>query len=807
MGRSIPNNTRDAAKSLSAFIKSLAGRIELMLERDLALSISKQAYPGLISHYKHFSKATGNGSIPAYADELAQAAFFHFISAKYTGINPTSARFMPGLDALLETFYADPAVQAVVSKYSIDQFTDDFHETFLRIHDPGTKKRRGIFYTPAQAVKFMVRGIDELLKSQFGIPAGIAGDGIKIIDPACGTGAFLIEICRILISVENQAKGPYMPGFVEGRDVMLSALVFCEMQIARLLAGTSIERKGDGLVDLQHINSLEPDPAAIHAEENGVVVIVGNPPYAVSSANKNDFIDGLMADYKIGLKERNIQPLSDDYIKFLRAAQWRVERAPRGIVAFVTNNAYIYKMIYRRMRECILSAFDDIYIINLHGNANIGEKTPAGHADGNIFDIRVGTCIVFMVKSGMNDSHGVHYHEIFGDREEKLEFLEQRTLASIPFETVTPVSPGFFFIRKDMHLEEEFGQYPSIKDIFKYSTIGVKTHRDDFIVELNRQALEKKMETLVSDVPDEEIKTRYQLADSTAMIAGYRAKLRQERIRDSCYITYLYRPFDQRVLYFSPAIITRHRLRVMQHMLHHDNIALVTTRLLSTADFCHCMVSRDVGDIGLLSSRTSESAYFFPLYLYDGRAGKIPNLKEDFLAMLGDKYPGHSITPEMVLGYIYAVLYAPRYRQHYAEMLKNDFPRIPLPIDWFTFTRIASAGSTLVDLHTSFNSGEPGLGMERMKGERVEKIQYDASFHRVIINDEFEIKGISPAAWAFKIGNYPVLHKWLRGRKGSVLSQNDVARFTRVATVIDKTLDVMKSLDTLIPFAEPDGAL
>ncbi len=804
MGKSSPNNTRNAAKSLSAFIRSLAKRIELLLEQDIVSPASARAYPGLVSHYKHFSAAFGNDSIPVYADELAQAAFFHFLSANCTGIRPTSARFLPGLDALLAVLHVDPAVQVALAQYAIDQFSDEFHEAFLKVHDPDKKKRRGVFYTPVPAVKFIVRGIDEIIKGHLGVPAGITSNGVKIIDPACGTGAFLIETFKVLVSGGIESAKRHVPDIVEGHDISLSALVFSEMQIARLLAGAGIMVQGDVPVTLRHVNSLEPDPDLV-PDKDDILVMVGNPPYAVSSANKNDFITGLMANYKSGMKERNIQPLSDDYVKFLRAAQWRVERARRGIVAFVTNNAYIYKMIYRRMRECLLSAFDDIYIVNLHGNVNIGEKTPAGSPDGNIFEIRVGTCIVFMVKSGKGDGHRVHYHEIFGDRESKLEFLERRTLASIPFEAVAPAAPGFFFISKDMQQEEEFARHPSIKDIFKYATIGVKTHRDDFIVELDCGALEKKMEILASNVPDGEFKERYGLNDPPSEIARYRAKVRQEGVSDQCFITYLYRPFDHRVLYFSPSVITRHRLRVMQHMLHHDNIALVTTRLLSTADFCHCLVSREVGDIGLLSSRTSESAYFFPLYLYDGSASRIPNLKDDFVAMLGSKYPGKSIAPEMVLGYVYAVLHAPRYRRRYAEMLKNDFPRVPLPDDWDIFTRVAAAGTTLVGLHMSWASAGQSPAACRLVGARVERIQYDANSRRVMINDGFDIKGISPAAWAFKIGNYPVLHKWLRGRKGSLLSREDVVTFASIAEAIDKTLDVMTSLDALIPLYEPDG--
>ncbi len=797
MGMPTPNESKQAAKALSTLIKALAARIQSTLEQDLVSPASMQVHPGLISHYKHFSTASGLDSIPAYADELAQAAFFHFLAAKCTGARLTNARFLPHLETMLEILHDDPAVHAELDQYSIDQFTDDVHEAFLKLHDPGTKKRRGVFYTPVPAVRFMVRGVDDVLKGQLGIPSGIADDGVKIIDPACGTGAFLIETCKSIVSSGSGQVKRHVLDDIEGHDIMLSSLVFCEMQVARLLAGAGIKLQGDDIVNLRHVNSLVQDPQDKTAMGNGTVVMMGNPPYAVSSANKNDFIADLMADYKTGLKERNIQPLSDDYVKFLRMAQWRVEQARRGIVAFVTNNAYVYKMIYRRMRECLLSAFDDIYIINLHGNVNIGEKTLAGDPDGNIFEIRVGTCIVFMVKSGKDDGHHVHYHELFGSREAKLEFLERETLASIPFETVNPVAPGFFFVKKDLQQEEEYEKHPSIKDIFEHFTIGVKTHRDDFIVELDRSALERKVESLVGSAPDRDLKEKYRLNDSPSAIAAYRAKMRKDGVRDACFITYLYRPFDHRVLYFSPNIITRHRLRVMQHMFHRDNIALVTTRLLSTADFCHCLVSREVGDIGLLSSRTSESAYFFPLYLYGGPAGKVPNLKGEFMSSLAEKYPGTAITPEMVLGYVYAILHAPWYRQRYAEPLKNGFPRIPFPGDVDTFARVAAAGSDLVALHLSWPGPATAITATGTTGERVERIDYDASSHRVSINDHHGIQGISPSAWAFKIGNYPVLQKWLRGRKNRLITPGDEEVFARIASAIDKTLVASKEIGGL----------
>lgn len=806
MGKSLQGDSRRVARELSALIKTLAARIGSALEHDLASNEQERSHPGLVSHFTRFSTASGLDSIQGYADELAQAAFFHFLAARVNGGQPTRARFLPGLESMLAALYEDPAVQAELATYSIDQFSDEFHEAFLKLHAPGTKKKRGIFYTPAAAARFMVRGVDELLKTCFGIPSGLLNDHVKIVDPACGTGAFLIETCKALVSTgqESSAKRRVLDG-VEGHDIMLSSLVFCEMQLARMLAAAGLRLHGDEALNLRQLNSLTQDPANELAVNEGALVIVGNPPYAVSSANKNEFIAGLMADYKAGLKERNIQPLSDDYIKFMRAAQWSMEQARQGIVAFVTNNAYIYKMIYRRMRESLMATFDDIYIINLHGNVNIGEKTPAGDPDGSIFNIRVGTCIVFMVKSGSKKEHQVHYHELFGTKDEKLGFLDHATLPSIPFEQVTPAPPAFFFIKKDMHQEAEYEKHPSIKDIFQYFTIGVKTHRDDFIVELNRSKLESKVKAIAGDDPVENIKERYRLNDSTQAISGFRARIRAEGIQDSCFITYLYRPFDQRVLYFSPSIITRHRLRVMKHMFHQDNIALVTTRLLSTADFCHCMVSRDVGDIGLLSSRTSESAYFFPLYLYDGKDGKGSNIKPGFMSRLASRYPGVRFTPEMILGYVYAMLHAPWYRRRYAEMLKSDFPRIPLARDAVTFEKVATAGEALVSLHLSWPGPPAATRVAGHDGERVERFVHDATRNRVIINDSHEIAGISPSAWTFKIGNYAVLQKWLRGRKGTMLSREDESTFIRIARVLDETMDIARAIEAEFPRDPGEG--
>src|SRR5271157_171071 len=799
---------KDIITKFSTSVDAIAKAITNILEQDLVSQVPKQKFPELVNHYQTCCKITGNDSILAYTDDLAQAIAFNELFSTISNGHAMLDIDIPELRDFLAEIPGPGLAFDDIRSIEASSFTDVLLDKFLKKHDPAKKKKRGVFYTPDAVVNFILRSIDNILTSEFSIPDGIAGQ-VMLIDPACGTGAFVRNVYRRILDSGVQAGGldlkDHLLHDVLGRDIMLASIVFCRLQLEKVLANAGISLDGAEATNVLHVNTLvetKPGEQGFFSPNDHLMVIAGNPPYSVSSANKNAFIDASMKEYKIGLNERNIQPLSDDYIKFLRHAQCTIEEQGKGIVAFITNNAYIYKMIHRRIRESLLSTFDRIYIVNLHGNSNIQERTPDGDADGSVFEIRVGTCIAFLVKTGKGLPPAVFYHEIFGKRDAKLEFLAKNSITTIPFEQVNPCAPSFSFIKNSNGNETEYNQFPSLKDIFKYFTIGVKTHRDDFIVEFDRESLEDKMQSLTGESTDDEIKARFNLKDSSLAIKNYRGSLRNEGIKSSLFLSYNYRAFDTRVTYYSPAVITRHRLRVMKHMLR-ENVALVTTRLLSTDEFCHCFITKTIGDIGILSSRTSESAYFFPLYLYEsknpvshemyGEEGeRAANIKEKFLEMLASSYPGEAISPELLLSYIYAILHAPWYRLKYAEYLKSDFPRIPMPVEFSRFSGIATLGTELMKYHLMKFELPESHAEESMK---VEKFRHDAAAKKVHINANQAISSISEEAWKFKVGNYQILQKWLRGRKNRLLSPDDVRTFLKIAVAIDGTLKIMKLLE------------
>nr|MDO8118664.1 type ISP restriction/modification enzyme [Candidatus Sigynarchaeota archaeon] len=526
--------------------------------------------------------------------------------------------------------------------------------------------------------------------SDFSVAHAFPGPGVTLLDPASGPGTFLEHASRI-------AGNRYS---MIGLDCMLPAVALANARLSLAACDTRVAF-GNYLG-----NSVAPF-LENNISAGSILVILGNPPYSVSSSNKNDHIDRLMLDYKRDLKERNMQPLSDDYIKFIRFSQYLVEKNGRGIVAFVINNSFIYKVIHRVMRASLLRAFNKIIIINLHGNSNIVEKGPDGHADESVFDIKVGTSLVFLIRSETQVKDcNVLYHDLFGARKHKLAFLEGMRLDGVPFTPLAPVAPHYFMVPQDTRHEDEFQSYMSLKEIFVESVIGVKTHRDAFIVDFSPQGIKYKLEDIVGDISDDDFKRKYRLKDAVSLIKKYRASIKAEGIIEEKVVPYLYRPFDTRVIYYSPSVITRDRARVMRNMIL-ENVALITTRLLSTNEFNHCLVTAIMGDIGVLSSRTSESAYFFPLHLIrdassGGNARNLqPNFTQEFNAFFGYTYHGLELEPTQVLGYIYAILHSEKYRARFAESLKHDFPRIPFIKDAAGFNAISRLGCQLVDVHLS----------------------------------------------------------------------------------------------------------
>ncbi|MHA1698339.1 MAG: type ISP restriction/modification enzyme [Promethearchaeota archaeon] len=723
-----------------------------------------------------------------------------------------------------------------------------FYEDFLQIHDMDRKKHHGAYYTPVEVVNFITRSIDEILTREFKLVGGLADEMVRVIDPATGTGMFLRSAFELVLQrsrfadQKTKVKKHLLNDFI-GYEIMLMPAIISKIQLATILKKEDLllkdadkipvkisnflaTRKSFDFQDRGHETVISSNSDTHTGIDDACIVIMGNPPYSVSSANKTAFLSKLMDDYKTGLVERNIQPLSDDYIKFMRYAQWQIEQKGSGVIGFVVNNAFIYKMIYRQMRHSLLSTFDKIFVVNLHGNSNIGETTPDGKKDENIFPIKVGVAIVLMIKKKQEKTKrrpskelhrqcSVFYSEIFGLRHEKLEFLKNRSIYSMLNETLNPRAPHYFFIKKDMSLEKEYMQYPSLTDIFDEYIIGVKTHRDDFIVEFEKEAIVKKIKELVSNTPDQAIKEKFVLKDDLNVISHYRRHLRETGIDETRIIPYSYRVFDDRWIYYDDAIITRNRKKIMSCMLSGKNIAIITTRLLSSRRFDHCFVSNKVGDIGILSSRTSESAYYFPLYkarpiskrsaafnkanVDSGSNGICINIKEKFIQEITNKFPSMRITPKDIFGYIYAVLHMKAYRDRYLEFLKIDFPRIPFVDNPEIFKRIGEIGKKLVDIHLLKvqDSVNEITKLETTRPFTLRSFRHDPKKKIVYLNDMPIFKDMPPDIWKFSIGSYAVLKKWLRSRKNKPLRGTDLVKFASIANAIRAVEKIKYELDSI----------
>ncbi|MBS3147026.1 DNA methyltransferase, partial [Candidatus Woesearchaeota archaeon] len=273
--------------------------------------------------------------------------------------------------------------------------------------------------------------------------------------------------------------------------------------------------------------------------EKPILVIMGNPPYSVSSSNKSEWIIKLMKDYKKDLKERNIQPLDDDYIKFIRFAQWKIEQNKIGMIGIISNNSYLDGVIHRQMRKEILSKFNSIYILNLHGDSRKGEKTPEGRKDENVFDIQQGVAIAIFVKNKGNEK-AVHYVDLYGLRKDKYKFLQENKISEINFEDLNPKQPYYFLTQKDFSSKRKYDNFFKIDDIFNIGSSGVNTARDYLLVGFTKEEVSLRIESIK--------KENYNL-----LMKNLESDLRRNEVKDifkthkidnNIFYNYDYRPFN-----------------------------------------------------------------------------------------------------------------------------------------------------------------------------------------------------------------------------------------------------------------------
>jgi len=723
-----------------------------------------------------------------------------------------------------------------------------FYETFLTAYDPKVREMRGVYYTPEPVVSYIVRSIDHLLKTRFNKPQGLADPDVYILDPATGTATFLYMVINEIHQTFAGQEGMWNDYVAEkllkrifGFELLMAPYAVAHLKLGLLLQETGYKFQSGERLGVYLTNTLEEaikraetlfarwiteeaNAAARVKKDEPIMVVLGNPPYSGHSANKGEWAKQLVEQYKTvdgkSLGEKNPKWLQDDYVKFIRFGQWRIERTGQGVLGFITNHSYLDNPTFRGMRQSLMNTFTDIYILNLHGNAKKKEVAPDGGKDENVFDIQQGVAICLLVKEPDNTEPArVHYSELWGMREGKYQTLSEVDVNDTAWNELEPHSPYYLFVKRDETDLAEYMQGWKITDIFPINSVGIVTARDDLTIQWSAKEIEATIQDFASLLA-EEAREKYSLGKDAR---DWKVELAQKDLNDSGLllekiVPILYRPFDSRYTYYTGHSRGFHcmpRGEVVRHMLAGENLGLLVTRQ-----------TRDQWDIlatQLIVGHKSLSAYditsLVPLYLYPAEgemqfeAGhRRPNLNPEFikdisgklgLTFIEDGRGDLNITfgPEDIFNYAYAIFHSPTYRSRYAEFLKIDFPRLPLTSDKGLFKTLAEKGAELVSLHLMES---PALNKLITKypvtgSNIVEKVNYNEASERVCINKEQYFEAVPPEVWNFHVGGYQVCQKWLKDRKGRTLTYDELAHYQKVIVVLKETIRLMTEIDELIP--------
>lgn len=732
-----------------------------------------------------------------------------------------------------------------------------FYETFLASYDPKLREVRGVYYTPAPVVIFIINAIDEVLKQDFNQKKGLSealDKNITLLDFATGTGTFLLEAFRKVLEPINKNSVNYNPkalidkfcgfefliapytiahlklsqSFKEEFNSPLNDNESLKIALTNTLYSKNITQEENSQNTLFTLADLTNEfKKAQKIKEEQILIITGNPPYSGASSNKGLYEDEIKISYglepsKANLSkeqkeyinlyfqektkqntktfkaiyekhklenEKNPKVMLDDYVKFIRFAQSKIDSQESGIFAFISNNSFLDNPTFRGMRYYLMQSFDKIYILNLHGDTRKKEKAPDGNKDENVFDIMQGVSInIFIKQNSKAKNTKIYYHDLYGKRKDKYEFLYENDLNSIKWTLVKNNEPFYLFLPQNNDLLEEYNKGISVKDMFMLSSVGIVSSKDAILISTNNKKLEQQVYNFYNEFDKKYIKE----------IA--------------------YRPFDTQKIYYDIKKVERPRIDIMEHFLEGKNLGLSIPRQLKgpKTEWNHCFLTTTITDQALTSGGNGPNN-IFPLYLYpatrskkflkkenpnfneENFTSKIENFKESFRTFIDELYK-EKFSPEDILGYIYAVLFHKIYREKYLDFLKIDFPKIPFTKDKNTFKNLSKLGLKLVNLHLlkndelDFNVGEALFKDIKNKNFKIQKIKYNKDTKELFINESLYFNKVSPEIYEFKIGGYAVLDKYLKSHKEEDI---DHKYFTLIIQTLDETLKIQDEISKI----------
>ncbi|MFA5816276.1 MAG: type ISP restriction/modification enzyme [Bacteroidales bacterium] len=847
----------------------LGNVIELALAADVKSSVSSD----LSNQYAAFKEILIHDlTVKGFADLYAQTIAYGLFAARLHDTtledfsrqeaaqlipksNPFLRRLFNGIagpdlderinwivDSLAEVFRATDVADLLKDFGNMTQQNDPimhFYETFLAHYDSKLRKSRGVYYTPEPVVNFIVRAVDDILKTEFSLKDGLADTSkikikttvqgnnkaieqevhkVQILDPATGTGTFLAEVIKRIHKkfegqegIWNQYVENHLIPRLNGFELLMAPYAIAHLKLDLLLSSTGYKPQKDQRFGIYLTNSLEqyhPDTGTLFANwlsaeaneanaikrDTPIMIVIGNPPYSVSSTNKNEWIDKLTADYKKDLNEKSYNSLSDDYVKFIRLGQYCIDKNGFGILAYISNNSFIDGITHRQMRKHLLESFDKIYILDLHGNSKKRETCHDGSPDQNVFDIMQGVSINIFIKTGkkrINQLGTMLHFDLQGKREFKYNQLNESLINTIAWDNVLINGPNYFYVQRDFIDESTYNDGFDISELFSIKAAGIKTHRDDVVIGMNQLELKEKIETFLKSHN------------------SFERQFDSEKCKS---ITY--RPFDNRLIYYDTDLVVRHRKEQIRHSFL-ENLALLSGRQTKNKEISHFFVTNTVSE--MKTAESSTGSYHFQLYSYPKNddqqikkslSERLPNLNQLIVSNICKKLsldfnPEKTSTlgtfaPIDVFDFIYAVLYSPTYRESYKEFLKIGFPRIPYPENAESFWKLVEKGGELRTIHLLENSiVDQFITTYPVSGDNeVTQVKYEGG--KVWINPEQYFDKVPEIAWNFHIGGYQPAQKWLKDRKGRILTFEDIRHYQKIIVALTETDRIMKEIDKML---------
>lgn len=749
-----------------------------------------------------------------------------------------------------------------------------FYETFLSSYDNQLRAERGVFYTPKSVVYFIVRSVHERLIVDHNLSLGLADttthliDGkewpkVMILDPATGTGTFLeavIEIIHETMSSHWKQEGkdksdihilwneyvdrdllPRLYGF----ELMMAPYSVAHLKIGLKLQQTGYDADSGNRLNVYLTNTLaEPAPLSswipdfISIESKNAnsskqnipfSVIIGNPPYLAASANENPWIRNLMrtklsdgADsyFRVDgaeLGERNPRWINDDYVKFMRYSQFLLARSGFGVFGFITNHGFLNNPTFRGVRQSWMHSFQRISLYDLHGNSKKKEKNPNGGVDENVFDIQQGVAInISSKKKGIQSL--ISHSDLWGTRTDKNSKLTNKE--TILTHEITPESSFYLFTPlSDMG---DYTKYWPITRVLPKNSVGIVTARDSLTIHHTFNEVKETMRRFHSLTPNES-RVEFNLRADTQdwSVANAQRDLNESRLSDERITQIQYRPFDVRYTYYtgnSNGIHCRARGDLMKHMLPASSLGIITARSNKSQTMDHFFVTRLISEAKCGEASTQSA--IFPVFNENGDS----LLDKQFLLQVSEV---HDVKDIDIIHYLYAIFYSKTYRERYIELLKIDFPRIPLTTNSKLFHTLVQLGADLVAIHLLEDDYEyAGWNLHNLKSP-LEKLNckfIEGSNGRIVgsmgktkafangnvytntksVDDCSKFSGISQEVWEFTIGGYQICHKWLYDRRtvgekeGKKLTDHDILHYRRIVKSVECTVLLMNKIDQVI---------